>query len=70
MGLKYRLFEQVSLAYGFDAIAIALVSRDSVLGVVLTSLFFDALRRVVWQKLCEDKRSSSILVRDAATAKI
>jgi simple sugar transport system permease protein len=44
MGLKYRLFEQVSLAYGFDAIAIALVSRDSVLGVVLTSLFFDALR--------------------------
>ncbi len=42
MGLKYRLFEQVPLAYGFDAIA--LLSRGSVLGVVLTSLFFDALR--------------------------
>jgi len=44
MGLKYRLFEQVSPGYGFDAIAIAFLSRGSVLGVVLTSLFFSALR--------------------------
>ncbi len=44
MGLKYRLFEQVSSGYGFDAIAIAFLSRGSVLGVVLTSLFFAALR--------------------------
>lgn len=44
MGLKYRLFEQVSSGYGFDAIAIAFLSRGSVLGVVLTSLFFGALR--------------------------
>jgi simple sugar transport system permease protein len=44
MGLKYRLFEQVSPGYGFDAIAIAFLSRGSVLGVVLTSLFFGALR--------------------------
>lgn len=44
MGLKYRLFEQVSPGYGFDAIAIAFLSRGSVLGVVLNSLFFGALR--------------------------
>jgi simple sugar transport system permease protein len=44
MGLKYRLFEEVSPGYGFDAIAIAFLSRGSVLGVVLASLFFAALR--------------------------
>jgi len=44
MGLKYRLFEQVSPGYGFDAIAIAFLSRGNVLGIVLTSLFFAALR--------------------------
>ncbi|MGI2902178.1 ABC transporter permease [Tolypothrix sp. VBCCA 56010] len=44
MGLKYRLFEQVSSGYGFDAIAIAFLSRGSVFGVILTSLFFAALR--------------------------
>jgi len=44
MGLKYRLFEVVSSGYGFDAIAIAFLSRGSILGVVLTSLFFAALR--------------------------
>jgi ABC-type uncharacterized transport system permease subunit len=44
MGLRYRLFEQVSPGYGFDAIAIAFLSRGSVLGVALTSLFFSALR--------------------------
>ncbi|MBD2771903.1 ABC transporter permease [Iningainema tapete] len=44
MGLKYRLFESVSPGYGFDAIAIAFLSRGSVLGVFLNSLFFAALR--------------------------
>lgn len=44
MGLKYRLFENFSGGYGFDAIAIAFLSRGSILGVVLTSLFFGALR--------------------------
>jgi simple sugar transport system permease protein len=44
MGLKYRLFDVVSPGYGFDAIAIAFLSRGSVIGVVLTSLFFGALR--------------------------
>ncbi|MEM7581001.1 MAG: ABC transporter permease, partial [Cyanobacteria bacterium P01_A01_bin.80] len=44
MGLKYRLFEEVSSGYGFDAIAIAFLSRGSVLGVVVASLFFAALR--------------------------
>ncbi len=44
MGFKFRLFEQVSPGYGFDAIAIAFLSRGSINGVVLTSLFFAALR--------------------------
>lgn len=44
MGLKYRLFEQVSAGYGFDAIAIAFLSRGSISGVILTSLFFATLR--------------------------
>ncbi|MBW4668259.1 MAG: ABC transporter permease [Cyanomargarita calcarea GSE-NOS-MK-12-04C] len=44
MGLKYRLFDLVSPGYGFDAIAIAFLSRGSVIGVVLSSLFFGALR--------------------------
>jgi simple sugar transport system permease protein len=44
MGLKYRLFENFSAGYGFDAIAIALLSRGSVLGVIFTSFFFGALR--------------------------
>ncbi len=44
MGLKYRLFEEISPGYGFDAIAIAFLSRGNVLGVVLASLFFAALR--------------------------
>lgn len=44
MGLKYRLFEDFSGGYGFDAIAIALLSRGSIPGVVFISLFFGALR--------------------------
>ncbi|MGE5659665.1 MAG: ABC transporter permease [Actinomycetota bacterium] len=44
MGLKYRLFEKFSSGYGFDAIAIAFLSRSSVGGVVVTSLFFGTLR--------------------------
>lgn len=44
MGLKYRLFENFSPGYGFDAIAIAFLSRGNVAGIVLTSLFFAALR--------------------------
>jgi simple sugar transport system permease protein len=43
-GLKYRLFEDFSGGYGFDAIAIAFLSRGSFLGILLTSLFFGALR--------------------------
>ncbi|WP_421656878.1 ABC transporter permease [Leptothermofonsia sp. ETS-13] len=44
MGLKYRLFENFSTGYGFDAIAIAFLSRGNLAGIVLTSLFFGALR--------------------------
>lgn len=44
LGLRYRLFENFSPGYGFDAIAIALLSRGHLAGVVLTSLFFGALR--------------------------
>lgn len=44
MGLKYRLFDRFSPGYGFDAIAIALLSRGNLFGVVLTSFFFGILR--------------------------
>ncbi|MGA7934481.1 MAG: ABC transporter permease [Kovacikia sp.] len=44
MGLKYRLFENFSPGYGFDAIAIAFLSRGNLAGITLTSLFFGALR--------------------------
>lgn len=44
MGLKYRLFEQVSPGFGFDAIAIAFLSRGSTIAVVFISLFFGALQ--------------------------
>ncbi len=44
LGLKYRLFENFAGGYGFDAIAIALLSRGSPLIVVLTAFFFGALQ--------------------------
>ena len=44
MGLKYRLFDQFSPGYGFDAIAIALLSRGNIAGILLTSIFFAILR--------------------------
>lgn len=44
LGLKYRLFERFSPGYGFDAIAIAFLSRGSLGGTVLTALFFAVLR--------------------------
>ncbi|MDX2240598.1 MAG: ABC transporter permease [Leptolyngbyaceae cyanobacterium bins.302] len=44
LGLRYRLFENFSPGYGFDAIAIAILSRGNWAGVVLISLFFGALR--------------------------
>ncbi|MBD1921693.1 ABC transporter permease [Microcoleus sp. FACHB-831] len=44
MGLKYRLFDRFSPGYGFDAIAIALLSRGNLAGILLTSLFFGVLR--------------------------
>ncbi|HLO84631.1 MAG TPA: ABC transporter permease [Nostocaceae cyanobacterium] len=43
LGAKHRLYEQVSPGYGFDAIAIAFLSRGNIFGVVLNSLFFAAL---------------------------
>ncbi|MBW4661886.1 MAG: ABC transporter permease [Drouetiella hepatica Uher 2000/2452] len=44
MGLKHRLFETISPGYGYEAVAIALLSRGSFTGVIFTSLFFGALR--------------------------
>ncbi|MBD2179645.1 ABC transporter permease [Aerosakkonema funiforme] len=44
MGLKHRLFEQFSPGYGYDAIAIAFLSRGNIAGIVATSLFFGAIR--------------------------
>lgn len=44
LGLKYRLFENFSPGYGFDAISIAFLSRGNWAAIVLISLFFGALR--------------------------
>ena len=44
LGLRHRLFDQFSPGYGYDAIAIAFLSRGNIAGVVATSLFFGALR--------------------------
>lgn len=44
LGLRYRLFENFSPGYGFDAIAIAILSRGNLAAIVLISLFFGALR--------------------------
>lgn len=43
MGLKYRLFENFSPGYGFNAIAIAFLSRGNLLGLMMTAVFFAAL---------------------------
>ncbi|MEO0457998.1 MAG: ABC transporter permease [Cyanobacteria bacterium P01_A01_bin.114] len=44
LGLKRRLFEDFSPGYGFDAVAIALLSRGNPAVVILTSFFFGVLR--------------------------
>ena len=44
LGLKRRLFENFSPGYGFDALAIALLSRGNPAVVILTAFFFGALR--------------------------
>ncbi|EDX87176.1 amino acid or sugar ABC transport system, permease protein, putative [Synechococcus sp. PCC 7335] len=44
LGLKRRLFENFSPGYGFDALAIALLSRGNPAAVILTSFFFGAIR--------------------------
>ncbi|MEM8807002.1 MAG: ABC transporter permease [Cyanobacteria bacterium P01_G01_bin.38] len=44
LGLKRRLFEDFSPGYGFDAVAIALLSRGNPAVVILTAFFFGILR--------------------------
>lgn len=44
LGLKYRLYENFSPGYGYDAIAVALLARSDPLSTVLSAAFFGALR--------------------------
>jgi simple sugar transport system permease protein len=44
LGLKHRLFEDFSPGYGFDAVAIALLSRGNPVVVIFTAFFFGILR--------------------------
>ncbi|MHB0885575.1 MAG: ABC transporter permease [Bacillota bacterium] len=44
LGTRYRLLEGFSPGWGFDAIAVAMVGRQTALGTVLGALFFGALR--------------------------
>ncbi|MEW5815890.1 MAG: ABC transporter permease [Spirochaetota bacterium] len=44
MGVHYRLLEGFSPGYGFDAIAVALLVNLNPIGIIISSLFFGALR--------------------------
>lgn len=44
LGVQYRLIDNFSPGWGFDAIAVALVGRLHPLGVLVAALFFGALR--------------------------
>jgi general nucleoside transport system permease protein len=44
LGLRYRLYENFSPGYGYDAIAVALLANSNPLGVVLSAGFFGALQ--------------------------
>jgi ABC-type uncharacterized transport system permease subunit len=44
IGLRYRLYENFSPGYGYDAIAVALLANSHPLGVVLAAGFFGALQ--------------------------
>jgi ABC-type uncharacterized transport system permease subunit len=44
IGLKHRLFDRFSQGLGYDAIAVALMANGNPLGVILTAIFFGALR--------------------------
>jgi simple sugar transport system permease protein len=44
LGLRYRLFENFSPGYGYDAIAVALLANSNPLGVIASSAFFGALQ--------------------------
>ena len=44
MGLKHRLFEEVSPGYGYDAIVIAFLGSGQPLSVIAMAFFFGALR--------------------------
>jgi len=42
-GVSYALYQNLSPGYGFTAIAVALLARQSMLGVLATGLLFGAL---------------------------
>jgi general nucleoside transport system permease protein len=44
LGVQYRLFQNFSPGYGFDGIAVALLGRNSPLGILLSGLLFGVLR--------------------------
>jgi simple sugar transport system permease protein len=44
IGLRYRLYENFSPGYGYDAIAVALLANSNPLGVIASSAFFGALQ--------------------------
>jgi len=44
VGLKLRLFDRFSQGLGYDAIAVALMANGNPLGVIISAIFFGALR--------------------------
>ncbi len=44
LGIQFRLYQGFSPGYGFDGIAVALLGRNTPVGIVLAALLFGALR--------------------------
>lgn len=43
-GLTYRLYQQISPGYGFDAIAVSLLASNNPIGIIFSGILFGALR--------------------------
>ncbi len=60
-GVNYRSTLGFNIGYGFDSIAIALLGKNTVLGVVLSSLLFGALRNGATQMQFRTQISADII---------
>jgi general nucleoside transport system permease protein len=63
LGYRHRYFEGFSVGYGFTGIAVALLGRNSALGVLLSALLFGALiRGSLFIDIFTDKVSKDLIL--------